>query len=101
MFCAVEAVWGLIHAGILLPSSNAALLTIDLSTAITQQHGNSSRYSGGEPFHNLGAIPYFPLQLTKSRRDPKGFMLTDPDLYLQTLQPHVPHPEVVEALEEA
>jgi hypothetical protein len=99
-FCAVEAVWGLIHAGILFPSSSSSLVELTTTTQISH-HYNGSRASGGDPFDNIGGVRWFPLQLTKTCSDPKDFFLTDPDLYLQSLQPHVPHPEVADALQES
>src|SRR5262249_18391746 len=100
-FCAVEAVWGLVHTGVLLPSAGVNLITIDTTTQITHQYDGGNRYAGGERFDSLGGVPHFPPLLTKNRCDPKGFLLNDPDLYLESLRPHVPHREIAEALEES
>ena len=98
--CAIEAVWGLIHAGILMPMSSQTLTTIPTTIQITWDRGGSG-YSGGENFNNFGGVPFFPETVTKTRCRAEGCILADPDLYLENLRPYIPHPEAAEVLQEA
>jgi hypothetical protein len=97
--CAVEALWGLIHSGIMFPAAGAMS---EISTTAQVFHVSSgSSGGGGEDFSAVIRIPAFPTTVLKSRSETAGFLLTDPDLFLDALQPHVPTGDLAEALREA
>jgi hypothetical protein len=97
--CAVEALWGLIHAGVVIPSSTS-MNCIGTAVQVTYIWGGSSS-SGGEDFGTIVQIPGFPQTVVKSQCQTDGFVLTDPGLYLQALRPQVPPGDIAEALRES
>ena len=97
--CAVEAIWSLINTGVLLPTSSS-LNSIGSTIQITHAWGGSSS-SGGEDFGTVVTIPGFPQSVVKSQLKMEGFILSDPDLFLDALRPHVPAGDVAEALRES
>ncbi len=94
---AVEAVWQLVHAGTLFPNSAIDRIGLDV-TLTTMSHGSGT--TGNHDFSWVQPV-FFPHTVWRSKCDTTGFLLTDPDLYLQDLMPLVPHPEVQESLKEA
>jgi hypothetical protein len=101
MLCAIEAVWELIHAGVLLPMSARELTQLVTNVQIMQDRGGGSGSTGSEDFNNFGGVAFFPGTVIKTRCPTAGFVLSDPDLYLDGLRPQVPQPDIAEALQEA
>jgi hypothetical protein len=96
--CGIEAAWALVRAGIFIPHSGdtrGLATTVQLSSISS---GGGSRW--GENFDRL-STPRYPTFVDRTRAESGRFFLSDPDLYLQALLPHVPQPEVAEALREA
>ena len=96
--CAVEALWDLINAGILIPASSS-IAGIGTTIQITQSSGGSAS-SGGEDFGPIVQMLPFPHSVMKTRRETQGFILSDPDLYLASLPSQSLPPDTVEALRE-
>lgn len=94
LFSGVEAVGRLIGAGVLIPSSER-LVSVGLHLEV-----KTPRYARGLSFREL-PTPYFPEAVMRSLSTGNGFVLTDPDLYLESLLPYVLHTEIAEALRES
>jgi hypothetical protein len=99
--CAIEAVWELVHSGLLLPASPNHMAALRVSIQIHRAFGSTVRHQSGIDILGGSELPHFPETVIRTRCDPKGVLLTDPDLYLTALRPHVAHVEVAEALQEA
>jgi hypothetical protein len=96
--CAVEALWDLLNAGIFIPASGS-ITSIPTTIQVTQSWGGSSS-SGGQDFADIVQVPPFPDSVMKSRRETDGFILSDPDLYLQGLPAQSLTNDTAEALRE-
>lgn len=96
--CAVEAVWALVHTNVLLPG-DTSLNGIPTTIQISQVSGGGSS-TGSEDFTSILKIPGYPQTLMRSHCQAEGYLLSDPDLFLQALQPNAPAGDVAEALRE-
>jgi hypothetical protein len=93
-----EAIWSLIHAGLLIQTSTN-LHNFSPSIGWTTVVPGSGGRSSGWQFDKLGAV--FPAQVARSRINDGNEMLVDPDLYLKELAIPKLHPDIEDAIREA
>jgi len=94
---AIEAIHHLIGACVLFPIGGNQ--TNQTTFSLLQKHGGGSSSSCVE-FLALQS-PNYPNQLMRSHCGSDGYLLSDPDLFLNCLLPWVPNQAVSEALKEA
>jgi hypothetical protein len=96
-----EAVWELIHSGVLIQLSSS-LTPFSPSIAWTTVYGNSGGSSGGLQFEQFGHFrSAYPNEFSRSWASDRNQILADADLYLQRLSLPKIHQEIEEALRDA